>query len=207
MNSAVLMEWKSWADRLRTASLYYKQEFYNAASAMPAATVEELGEFYQRAQRENHITQINMWLKSTSGAPPMGQEEKGIRNLIYLFDHLGRYGHQPFFDRSLLRPAELHPATPDWSKLPANLAFLAEPAEQAQKFSHVFSEAGREHIRDSITSQEKAQLEFVAEQVRNVGFKTVKAWYNQLGTWEHIEALLVFNLIGALDALGLKYYD
>jgi hypothetical protein len=58
-----------------------------------------------------------------------------------------------------------------------------------------------------VTTEERAAFTDAAEHVRRIGYQNVKKWWDQLGTKEHIEASMVFNLMGVLDALGLKYYD
>jgi hypothetical protein len=47
-----LAEWKQWAERFQTASLYYPEEFRAVANAMSEETFKELAEFYVKAARE-----------------------------------------------------------------------------------------------------------------------------------------------------------
>jgi hypothetical protein len=106
-----------------------------------------------------------------------------------------------------LNASKLYPPVPDWSKLPEEMRFLGEPAEEYYKFTYVFSDEGREHIQNHVTPQAISQLSLVAEQVRRVGYENIKAWWKKLGSHEHDEALMVVNLMGVLDALDLPYYD
>jgi len=202
-----LAEWKQWAERFQTASLYYPEEFRAVANAMSEETFKELADFYVKAVHEKHVDRINAWLREAGGSVPMGQEEKAIRNLCHLFAHIAHgWGRGPFTDYEL-HSSKLCPPTPDWSKLPDEMRFLGEPAEEYYKFTYVFSEDGREHIQNQVTPQEIAQLSLVAEQVRRVGYKNIQAWWKKLGSHEHEEAAMVFNLMGVLDALDLPYYD
>jgi len=206
MIADIVEEWKSWAERLSTKSLYYKDDFKEAASKLPEDTVKELGNFYERAARENHVAQLNNWLESVRRMP-MSDDEKGIRNLVGWFAYIGNWwGYRPFTTK-VLKSQRLVEAMPDWSKLPAGTEFLAQPAEWAKRFKYVFSEEGREHVQKTVTPEDKSWLTGIAEQIRRVGYGKVDEFSRRLGFSEHIEALMVYNLIGVLDALGLRYYD
>jgi hypothetical protein len=50
-------------------------------------------------------------------------------------------------------------------------------------------------------------LKPVAESVQALGFTKIKAWYSMMGIREHIEASMIFNLMGLLDALQLPYFE
>ena len=203
---APLDEWIAWSERLQTASLYFVEDFRNAANAMSEDTFAELSAFYLKAERENHLQAINQWLRGNS-CIPMGREEKEIRNLAELFSHVAKvWGRRPFTTHHL-NASKLHPPLPDWSKLPEEMRFLAEGAEHCSKFQFVFSEEGHDRIRGQATPQEMEQLSAVAEQVQRVGYPKIKAWWKPLSMSAHIEAAMVFNLMGVLDALELPYYD
>jgi hypothetical protein len=200
-------DWTAWAERLQTASLFSKDDFRTAANAISEETFAELAAFYLKAERENHLEAINRWLRESGGSVPMGREEKGIRNLFELFAHVaGAWGRRPFTTQSL-NASKLIPPLPDWSKLPEEMRFLAEPAIQYSGFQYVFSDEGRDHVRDAVTPHDMEKLALVAEQVRRVGYGKIKAWWKPLSLHAHIEAAMVFNLMGVLDALALPYYD
>jgi hypothetical protein len=198
-----LSEWELWAKRLSTDSLVSKEDFRHAAADIPKQWLPDLGTFYKAAKRERQVQKVNTWLRSLSASGPMGSEERAIRNLVHLFDYLGRFGHDDFLDRSLLTEIPLHPAKPDWSKLPPELEFLAKPAEE---MAHVrFASPGA--LPPQLSDQSKDALIVVAKKIKDAGFPRVKSWYTQLGFAENVEALLVFKLIGVLDALGIRYYE
>ncbi len=200
-----LNEWISWADRLGVHDLYYKDDFIRASNCIDGPILNELGAFYSRAIREKHMPRLEAWITTMSGTVPMDPREKRLRNLARVFAYIGRRACQPFSSHELKFQV---PATPDWSKLPKELEFLARPAaECVGKFHPAFSEAGRGSIQKSATELQRNLLVPVAEQVRCVGFNTVKEWYTRLGLWEHVEASLVFELMGILDAMELKYFD
>jgi hypothetical protein len=202
-----LDEWTAWAERLQTASLFSNEDFRTAANAMSEETFGELAAFYLKAERENHLEAINRWLGESGGSIPMGREENGIRNLFELFAHVaGAWGRRPFTSQSL-NASKLLPALPDWSKLPEEIRFLSEPAEQYSGFHYVFSDEGRDRVRAAVTPQDMEKLSLVAEQVRRVGYAKIKAWWKPLSMHAHIEAAMVFKLMGVLDALALPYYD
>jgi hypothetical protein len=87
------------------------------------------------------------------------------------------------------------------------MRFLAEPAEWCSRFQYVFSDEGRDRVRDEVTPKDMEKLALVAEQVRRIGYGKVKAWWKPLSMHAHIEAAMVFTLMGVLDALALPYYD
>lgn len=200
-----LHEWKDWADRLNVLSLSDKNDFRGAAMALSDEVVRELGEFYKRAADEGHLQLMNNWFASNAGIVPMDEDERRVRNLIYIFQHIASaWGWPPFTShrfQNLFRP------TPDWSTVPEDLRALGLAAELCSKFTYVFSEEVREQLPNRVTPEERTILAQAAEQIRTVGYDRVKAWWMQRGTRENVEPSLVFNMIGVLDALDLPYYE
>ena len=135
----------------------------------------------------------------------MPREELAIRNLLYLWQRLNSQACVPFNRGSVLDAGWDCRATPDWSKLPADMRFLAEAAVMCGRFTYSCSDEGRENIVRTTTPEERIVLEHVAERVREVGYRKVKEWASPLILY-HTEAYLVSNLISVLDALNLPYY-
>jgi len=199
-----LKQWEHWAARLRTTSLFYPEEFRATANNMSEDMFEELACFYVKATDEKHVDSINAWLREAGGTVPMSDDEKGIRNLFQLFRHVsGVWGRLPFTTNALDSTQLVRPV-PDWSILPAEMAFLAESAEECYEFEYVFSDEGRQHIKDVVSPQQLAQLSLVAEGVKRIGYPTIREWWKRIGTHEHIEARMVFNLMGVLAVLELQ---
>lgn len=199
-----LEEWKQWIERLSTRSLYFRDDFVAAASAMESRTMSELASFYNKILAEDQMDRINKLLSSNTGIVPMSAIETGIRNLVRLFAHLGQLEHAPFSSQAVKIDVE---ATPDWNKLPHDLQFLAEPAlEASAKYPYVWSEAGYEQVATGATQDQREHFRPVADKVRAIGADRVKDWYKRMGLFEHVEASIVMDLIGVLDALDLPYY-
>jgi hypothetical protein len=138
----------------------------------------------------------------------MDPEERAVRNLLHLFSHVAKtWRRQPFADYELSADKLAARPTPDWSKLPADLTFLAGPAADYAGVEYVFSDQLRDHLRTSATAADRARLGAVADQIRVVGFKTVRDWCSRMGLREHVEASMVFDHLGVLDALGLLHPD
>lgn len=202
----MIQEWLDWSRRLSTASLFEKADFKAAAMALPEEVVQELGAFYERAAQASRVAVLADWLRARPLGEPMGDDEKGVRNLVTLFGHIARcWGRRPFTERPI-RSSDLPPPEPDWSKLPAGWEFLGPPALTFSRFEYEFSEIGREQIQSAVTPAEREELRAVAEGVRRVGFGAVKQWCSRMGVLEHVEASMVFGLLGVLDALELPYY-
>lgn len=202
-----LSEWGRWADKLKVPSLFYKEEFSDCARNIPEDVLRDLGDFYIRAGRENHISMLNYWIEQNAHDGPMNGDERCVRNLIRVFAHLGKRGNHPFSSQSLFDNGFIIEARPDWSKLPAPMAPLAFAAQLAMRFEYSFSEDFRAEAANLVTAAEMVILEDAASKVRTIGFPVVKSWYDRLGIAEHVEASAMFGLMGVLDALKLRYYD
>ena len=207
MNDSIVDEWKAWSIRLQTGRLYERREFQNARSKIPEPVIDDLGVFYTRAVRDDHLSKLNEWLARNRGITPMPDDEKGVRNLVRLCDYLAGGGWQPFHKLRQLRSDDLLPPTPDWSKLPDGFAFVAKPAQACAKFEYVFSEEFREQARDILPEVERAELAATAQSIREAGYRRLNDWRKRLGVREHVEAAMVFNLLGVLDALELRYFE
>ena len=200
--------WKQWADRLGVAPLSTRDEFKQTALTMSEESFAELGEFYERALREDDLRLINAWLQTDGGRVPMGQDEQAIRHLVVLFQYLaGSWGRRPFSSQSI-KSEHLVEATPDWSKLPEDLACLAEAPEICRRFTsvYIYADEGRAQIREMVSKPELAQLSRAAEEVRRIGHQRIINWRKRVGTDIHVEAKLVSILIPVLDSLELPYY-
>jgi hypothetical protein len=206
LNDPIIDDWKTWSGRLGTGRLYERQDFVSMRSQLAPDVIHELGTFYSRALDDDHVSKLNIWLSRNRGITPMPEDERGVRNLIHLFGHLGGGGWQPF-NTYQLKSDQLVPPTPDWSKLPDGFAFLAEPAMRCGKFEYAFSPAFRERAREIVPADELAELTATAQSIREAGYRRLNDWRKRLGVAEHVEAAMVFNLLGVLDALELRYYD
>jgi len=201
-----LREWLEWAERFKTADLYNRQDYRDLILQLTDDEIAKMGEVYKKAQHDDSIQVLKRWLISHRGEAPMSHEELAIRNLLHLWRRLNSQACVPFSKGPVLDVGWDFRPTPDWSKLPVDMRFLAEAAEMCSKFTYSSSDEGRENIVRTTTNEEREMLEAVAVRVRETGYKKIKEWASPLILY-HTEAHLVSNLISVLDALNLPYYN
>lgn len=203
METEALAEWFRWAERLKTRALETPEDFHAAAMALSDAEFQELSSFYAQAEERNDIAQVAAWLRANGGGVPMGRQERALRNLFHLFSNIAKcWGRRPFINQTL-NAMHLPDPTPDWSTVPEDFRALSLPAEHSTRFTYVFSEEGREYIRETVSPKEVAKFDQAAAEVRRIGYERIRSWWIARGTKLHVEARLLSHLMGVLDALGL----
>lgn len=114
--------------------------------------------------------------------------------LFKLFRALSRAGIKPFdHDVELYVPPR---KVPDWSKLPAQLAYLREPAE---RYGTMQFEEDRSRFRRNATPEQRAEFQSLAHRLRDSGdYKVVDDWLMSHPITESAEASLVYWLMALI---------
>jgi hypothetical protein len=202
----ILGLWQDWVDRLDATSLYTKAEFTERAHSLPADSVAELAAFFLKAKQEAHVTKLDRWLNTLDrNAPVPSAPETGVRCFRMVSWYMRHVEKSTAFASISLLTFNT-PAIPDWGKVPPELQFLVAPAQICRKFTYIFSEEGREQAGKEVSDEEKALITAAGEKVKEMGFANVKKWYSAVEGRVHREATCMFNLMGCIDALGVKYY-
>lgn len=204
-SSEELAGWNAWAERLDTRRLYFRDSFQRKASELSESTIDELGRFYCDALASGSLGVLNRWLVENRRSDSFREQETEIRNLVLLFEELGKRGWQPFSAQSI-RHSALAPSVLNWSKLPQEFRFLGEVAEAVEGYSYVSSPEMQERLKELVTDEQRRLLSQAAVRVRDLGYKRIDSWRKLMGVPYHREAALIFDVFGIMDALGLIYY-
>lgn len=91
----------------------------------------------------------------------------------------------------------------DWSKLPASLAYLQEPAE---KYGALEFETRIFDFLDGASEEEMNELASLAERIRLGGdIDAINRWIDRFPITEHEEGARVYFLLLVLDLAGLDF--
>jgi hypothetical protein len=118
--------------------------------------------------------------------------------LFLLFDNLEARGIVPFSSGEV-HLSELRQDRLDWSKLPAELSYLADPAA---RYGIYQSDDEVEQFCDVAEPSEIKDLARLAERIRNDS-DAIEAWMDRNPMTKNREAALVYFMQGVIDRLGL----
>ena len=159
--------------------------------------IEPLRALYAEISTKGHGPLINSWHQGHSGkgtCPP--ETTWPVYGLLCLFRQLCNCGTAPFTDGAV-GPEERKVAL-DWSKLPPDLSYLAEPAARYGDFQ--FETRIMDFLEREATDADRGALRALGPLVlRDEG--AIDAWIDRLGISKHREAALVYFLLH-LMALG-----
>ena len=160
--------------------------------------IVQLGEFYVK----QNPSAISDWLGSRIDSPRHDEEQLTVRNLLQLFGHLGERGYTPFTDQAYTNvPLPI----PDWEKLPHNWRFLADAALVCAAFPFPECDEDNRFVQSNLEQKTLVLLRSAAEEIKRIGWRDIKTWCSEYGVFEHVEAAMIFNLLGCLSAFDIPY--
>src|SRR5215203_1303235 len=91
----------------------------------------------------------------------------------------------------------------DWSKLPASLTYLREPAE---KYGAIQFESAIDEFLDQASQEEMNELRSLADRIRlNGDVDPINRWIDAYPFSEHEESARVYFLLLLLDLAGFDF--
>lgn len=185
-----------------TARKYGKDEIQVVAQQqriIDLLTDEDLAELartYEEIEQREDAYALSRWIE-VEDDDGMKRERRQALMLMFLFGGLARSGMEPFVNRrGGLQPRARPPL--DWSKLPDDLRYLAEPAEKYGKYQ--FEEEICAFL-ERMTADEEDELRALDRLARR-DYDSINAFIRGHRITEHEESCLVYFLIGLLDGMG-----
>jgi hypothetical protein len=169
------------------------------AEKLSAAEIEPLRHLYTKIRDSGHAALINQWYQGYSGKKTCPPETTWpVYGLLCLFRQLGNRGIAPFNDGAVGPEERKAVEVLDWSKLPPDLHYLAEPAA---RYGHIqFESRIMDFLEREATDADRTALRMLRPLVLR-DENAIDAWIDQLGITKHREAALVYFLLHLL-ALG-----
>lgn len=165
------------------------------AETLSDEEIKPIRELYTQIRANNHGPVISDWYHNHF-AQASADTTWPIYGLLVLFQLLGDLGIEPF-DDGTVRFKEKEEVL-DWSKLPASLSYLIEPAEKYGAIQ--FEDKIFAFLSERMTPAEKTELQALSKTyVQDEG--TVNDWLDEYNMTKHPEARLVY-FTGNLLALG-----
>jgi hypothetical protein len=152
-----------------------------------------LAAVYDECRLRNATVPINNWID----AHPDDPERVRLWLLLVLFQQLGERGIAPFSDgsvRNLPRKWVL-----DWSILPADLRYLAKPAED---YGFIQFEEDVEAFVNGATQADRNRLAALVGPVTR-DLEKIERWIDEMNMVRHREAANVHFLLVLMNALDL----
>jgi len=193
-------------------------EYQRVIAGLNSEAIAQIRAGYERLSSGNESQTLSRWVASRddeywarwrqwqndrsererSGRPRLDDSQTPQRpralELFKLFRALSRAGIKPFdLDIELYAPPR---KAPDWSNLPAQLAYLRAPAE---RYGTMQFEEDRSRFRQNATLEQRAELQAIARRLRDSGhYKLVDDWLLSHPITESAEASLVYWLIAQI---------
>lgn len=158
----------------------------------------ELAHAYREIERRGDSLALSKWILD-KGEDELRQERHQMLMLFFLFDALADRGISPFISRAVRLQEEQQPL--DWTKLPLELRYLAEPAEKYGRYQ--FPDEVYDFI-STMSASQSAELKEINERSLPDERKVEDFLDSYLMT-EHKEAELIyflFHLIAIANDMG-----
>ena len=151
---------------------------------------------YEAIEQREDAYALSRWIE-VEDDDGLKVERRQALMLLFLFGGLARRGMEPFVNRRGGLQSRARPPL-DWSKLPDDLRYLAEPAKKYGK--HQFHEQICAFL-DRMTADEEDELRRLDQRTRKDQVK-ISAFLRTHSLTQHQEACFVYFLIGLLDGVG-----
>lgn len=171
-------------------------------AGLTPAQLEELSSAYNEIVRREDVHAISHWLDTCDKGQWRWGAAGPLQGLLITFDRLADRGTPPFSSRQVRR---IRPPPPpfDWTKLPDDLRYLAEPAE---RYGEIGSDADLVRFLEAADETQLASLAALAERIRLAGHLTrINQWLDQYSITDHREAAAVYFLMLLLDLAGFNF--
>ena len=183
-------------------NMWFAHEIEEFLNSISKGQLSELRECYERIRSSGDADRISGWIDfcfTRRDEMPKSQFEfsQQVGKLLGLFARLGQRGYEPFSDGTVRykEPARI----PNWNNLPAEFAYLKEPAARYGVYQ---TEPQILEFLDIATEEDMEALATLAEQIRLKGdWDAIIKWVNSLPDNE--ESWRVYWLLGMLDHAGL----
>jgi hypothetical protein len=156
----------------------------------------DLAAVYREIERREDNLPLAEWVKDKS-EDGLQSERRRAYLLFPIFYVLGRRGIAPFSSRRVQLTGVPKPL--DWSKLPQELRYLAEPA---RKFGVYQFHDDIVEFLEGITETELTELRKVNNRIKQ-DHQKIKDWLDCHRITEHREAQLIYFMFGVLDSVEL----
>jgi hypothetical protein len=156
---------------------------------LSAEDLAALSKAYHEIERRGDGEALSQFALNSSG-----QDRRPFLMLLFLFSALARQGTHPFCDGAI--KLESTAPTLNWSKLAAQIGYLAGPAEKYCKYQ--FDEEVSEFLAN-MSAQERQELSEVADRLSQ-HWDAVDLFLKQFQMAEHPEAAHI-HFLGHLIAL------
>jgi hypothetical protein len=156
----------------------------------------DLAAAYREIERREDNLPLAEWVKERS-EDGLQSERRKVYLLFPIFFVLGQRGIAPFSSGRVQLTRVPKPL--DWSKLPAELQYLAKPAEKYGRYQ--FHDEIVKFLR-ILTDEQFAELVAVKKRAGRDGAK-IDAFLKEFRMTEHREAELVYFMFGVIDCLRL----
>jgi hypothetical protein len=165
--------------------------------ALSARDIEALAAAYDEVVSRQDTRGIAEWLHKEGSTDPAHITNSAF-NIFAIFEVLAGRGKQPFASRRAdVLSIEIEEVF-DWSKLPEELEYLAEPAAKYGK--HQF-ENQMDHFLENATEAEIEEIAVLAERVR-FDWDRIQRWLDEYELTKHPEAAAVHALTGIMELGG-----
>lgn len=152
--------------------------------------IEPLQQLYREIRDRGHSPLINAWYREHDGKETCPPDTMWpVYGLLFLFDQLAELGIEPFTEWAVCIEESEEAETFDWSKLPASLRYLAEPAERYGRLQ--LDERIDEFLQSQMTSDEHVELQALMVRYEQ-DWKLISKWLNVFRMTEHPEARVVY---------------
>lgn len=168
------------------------------AEKLPKKAIEPLRKLYEEIDQKGHAITISKWLDAQNDNENSPADTTwSITGLMVLFEQLGELNIVPFNDGKvrLITFEEER----DWTKLPALLQYLVEPAEKYGKIQ--FEIQIFEFLDNRMTPEEKLELQALSVRWKQ-DCKSINKWLDEFNITNNPEARLVY-FTGLLIGLAL----
>ncbi|MEJ5275985.1 MAG: hypothetical protein WHU94_08755 [Thermogemmata sp.] len=161
---------------------------------LTADDMTELARVYQEIERRGDSLALSKWICDRRD-DSLARERRQALMLLFLFGGLAERGIAPFSSKTVQLQEEAVPL--DWTKLPPELRYLAEPAEKYGKYQFP---AQIDAFIDTMTPSQQAELQEIDR--RSLADKTkIEDFLDTYRMTEHREAELIYFLFHLIEII------
>ena len=176
---------------------FFGHEMPEFISKLTNGDLALLATAFNEIEKREDVAEISQWY---GGCPIQELEcgfEQPVFRLFLVFSALYEKGIAPFSTRRLPFLKEI--VRFDWSKLPDDPGYLAEPAEHYGKYQ--FDSQVNDFL-SRMTNKEEEAIRNVAEIiVSRDDYLRIDQWFNEHPITDHPEAANVYFLLGLIDSI------